>query len=166
MGYFIYNKIEKRNVEYFEKLWLAAEALRDFFVVPDGYTFKKDVYIIVDEEGNEAELSEEEQKPYSLSVYCGEIPERNFDENGLNPGAIEFYDRLEYFDERDDAIAALNKYESTKIKHKGYDTDIITFRRYFVEAIGKNGDVFLQDYSEKAADWRGEEYSDYNCYNF
>lgn len=165
MGYYTYDKINEEKIEYFNKFWQAASAIRDVYDVPQGYTFKADVYCIVDEEGNAAEQPEEEKKPYCVSVLRAEIPEKYFNPEDVNFNAdIEEYDRVEYFDTQEEADAALSKYESSKMKHKGYLGDLISFEHYFTEAHYSGEILKNQPFSETEKDWRGEGFNEYNCY--
>lgn len=167
MAYYIKNKISGRNMEGFDDYWRAEETISKCYDTPSGYTFKSDVYEIVDENGIKAQKPEEEKLPYCISCVHGELPETFFKESEANKAdEFEFYTRELYFDTFKDAEAELEKYECTKARHKSTvgDDDLIQFRQYFIEDNDTREVLKIAKWALKDKDWRGGMYEEYDCY--
>ena len=166
-GYYTYYKPDGNKIEWFDRYWKAADAIKYIYDVPEGYVFKTDVYTIINEDGTPAVQPDDEKKPFCISHVCGEIPLKYFKIDGVFMGDIEVYDRIEWFDSYEDAKNALEKHESIKIKHKGLMNDeLVTYSQYFIEEPGKNKNIHdLAPYIEKEQDWRGGNYNSFDCYS-
>lgn len=165
MGYRTYDKLRKTTIEYFDAYWKAEGYIKHVYGLPEGYTFKTDVYDIIDEDGNHAEKPEEEKKPYSITQMMDEKPEEFFYRDRINGAPIEETQRIAYFDTLEEAEAALEKYKSQWCRHKSrIEGDQITYNQYYIEELKGETPVKLAEWDEKEYDYRGEGYQDYDLY--
>lgn len=167
MTYYIKYKPTGRRLEGFDNYWRAEETIAECYDLPEGYTFKRDVYEIVDEDGNHVDKPEEEKLLYCISVVHGELPESFFKYSEINQ-ADEFhlYSREVYFETFREAEEALENYRCSKINHKAAcdGEDIITFRQYFIEDNQTREVLKIAKYGATDSDWRGGKYNEYDCY--
>lgn len=166
MGYRTYDKLRKQPLEWFNAYWKAEGFIRHVYGLPDGYTFKSDVYDIIDDEtGEHAEKPAEEKKPYSITQMMGERPEEFFHRDRINGAEIEETERIAYFDTLEEAEAALNRYKSQWCRHKSHlEGDLITYNQYYIEELKGETPVKLAEWDDKEYDYRGEGYQDYELY--
>ena len=165
--YTVFDKINECVVDSFSKFW-EAEELIPLLEIPEGYIYARDVYVVLDDNGNEAQAPEEERKPYFISHLAIETAKAAFDPAAVSfDGDIHVYERFRYFDTEAEALEALKEYKSNKITHKGYNGDLIAAEQYFVEHKSKGivSVVKISEYSEKDYDFRGGSiYQEYDCY--
>lgn len=167
MAFYIRSKLSGIILDGFDEYWRAEEMIRECFDLPDGYTFKSDVYEIVNDEGEVVEKPEEEKLLYCISCVHGELPESYFNEAEVNKAEeFEFYTREIYFDTFKEAEVELEKYECTKARHKAAvgDDDMIQFRQYFIEDNETREVLKIAKWALKDKDWRGGMYEEYDCY--
>lgn len=154
MRYYTYNKISKRVMESFNKHWQAVEAIEAAYDMPEGYTFKSDVYCIVTDEEKltPAVQPEEEKKPFIIACALGEVPPKYFHADSINFCGDDEYDRVDFFDTFDEALAALSKYKSVKGTVNWNGNELISYGQFFIEH--KNNPLQVADWDDKEQDWR------------
>ena len=165
-GYWTYDKLTDQKIEWFDQYFKAESAIRSVYGMPEGYTFRDEVYDITDEDGKHIDKPGEECKPFCISIVRGELPEEIFDENAANfhPDEEE-YNRIAYFDTKEDALAALENYKSIRCSHASMTGgDLITYEQYALEEIASEKVLEVAAWDPEPKDYRGESYQDYGIY--
>lgn len=165
-GFWTYDKLVPQRIEWFDQYFKAEAAIRNVYGLPDGYTFREDVYDITDEDGNHIDKPEEEKKPYCISIVRGELPEEIFSEEKANFHADEEqYNRIAYFDTLEDAQAALREYQSIRCSHASHiGGDLIAYEQYVIEDVNSGEPLGTALWDPVQKDYRGEGYQDYDIY--
>lgn len=165
-GYWTYDKLTNQKIEWFDQYFKAESAIRSVYGLPEGYTFRDEVYDITDEDGKHIDKPEEECKPFCISIVRGELPDFIFKENAANfhPDEEE-YNRIAYFDTEEDALAALENYTSMRCNHQSnIGGDLVSYEQYVIEDMVKDTPIHIAKWAEEQKDWRGEGYQDYDIY--
>lgn len=168
MAYHVYFKPKNQLVDVFNHYWEAKDLI-PLLDVPEGYTFRSQIYEIRDDDGNVAVEPEEEKKPFFIGRITFEGMAEGFKPESVNNfGEIFELERLAYFDTEADAMEALKKYTSNKIRHKAaFEGDLIAAEQFFVDTTNMNSgfNPVVAEYAEKEYDFRGEGvYQHYDCY--
>lgn len=170
--YLVIDKTCDYVIDAFEQYW-QADLLYKGMELPEGYTFRSDVYSIVDENRNEVSEPLEEKKPFFIANTQVEILEDYCNLYGLNLRGEVFSDkRIAFFDTHEEALAALGKYKSQKIKHKSAVADlcdIYALNQFYIEEQDPGTRRLtlheFAEYEETDRDFRENPvYQEYDCY--
>lgn len=165
-GFWTYDKLVPQRIEWFDQYFKAEAAIRNVYGLPDGYTFREDVYDITDEDGKHIDKPEEECKPFCISIVRGELPDFIFKEDAANfhPDEEE-YNRIAYFDTEEDALAALENYTSLRCNHKSrVGGDLVSYEQYVIEDTITDKPIRIAKWADEQKDWRGEGFQAYDIY--